>query len=120
MPSLAKQGACGNGVIGRIPRAAHWGSAGQLVRQADLVSITRQDRRIAAELAQRGKLIPVVFVRNDVISALGTGSRPRSALAHRLSQRDGWLDENVRWCCDHRSYRRVGAAVYVCTANGDC
>lgn len=46
------------------------GRRGSWFDQDNLVSITRQEFRVAAELARDGKLVPVVFVRKEVITAL--------------------------------------------------
>jgi hypothetical protein len=46
------------------------GRRGSWYDQDSLLSITRQEFRVAAELARQGKLIPVVFVRKDVVTAL--------------------------------------------------
>ena len=46
------------------------GRRGSWYDKDNLVSVTRQEFRVAAELARQGKLVPVVFLRKEVVAAL--------------------------------------------------
>lgn len=45
----------------------------------DGVSVTQQEYRVAAELARRGRIAPVVLVRGEVLTALGERKASRNA-----------------------------------------